>query len=141
MSRPTKAQREKVRAMYGDRCAYCGQPLSDRWHADHLEPVRRDWKLVETDRGYRWKAGPPTRPEFDIVENFMPSCAPCNIDKHAMSLEEWRKKLSRTLDVLNRNYPTYRHARRFGLVTETASPIAFYFKRVAFDAARAGEAS
>ena len=46
-----------------------------------------------------------------------------------MNLEEWRKKLSRTLDVLNHNYPTYRHARRFGLVAETAQPIIFYFER------------
>ncbi|HGO6126547.1 HNH endonuclease [Burkholderia cepacia] len=131
MSRLTKAQREQLRSKYDGRCAYCGDPLSEHWHADHFEPVRRDLKLVETDRGYRWRSGPPTRPEFDVVENFMPSCAPCNIDKHAMSLEAWRAKLSRTLEVLNKNYPTYRHARRFGLVAEIASPIVFYFERVA----------
>ncbi|MBR8034637.1 HNH endonuclease [Burkholderia vietnamiensis] len=137
MSRLTKAQRDELRGKYDGRCAYCGMPLSERWHADHFEPVRRDFKLVETDRGYRWRSGPPTRPEFDVVENFMPSCAPCNIDKHAMDLEEWRGKLSRTLDVLNKNYPTYRHARRFGLVVETAAPIVFYFEKVAAEAARA----
>ena len=129
MSRLTKVQREQVRQMFAGRCAYCGAELAERWHADHFEPVRRDTKIVQTDRGYRRKSGPPTRPEFDVVGNFMPSCAPCNIDKHAMNLEEWRKKLSRTLDVLNRNYPTYRHARRFGLVAETAAPIVFYFER------------
>lgn len=141
MSRLTKAQREHVRAMFDGRCAYCGEPLTERWHADHFEPVRRDFKLVQTKRGYRYRSGPPTRPEFDVVTNFMPSCAPCNLDKHAMSLEAWRTKLSRTLEVLNRNYTTYRHARRFGLVTETAAPIVFYFERVAAEAARAGAAS
>jgi len=141
MSRLTKAEREHVRAMFDGRCAYCGVPLTERWHADHFEPVRRDFKLVQTKRGYRYRSGPPTRPEFDVVTNFMPSCVPCNLDKHAMSLEAWRAKLSRTLDVLNRNYPTYRHARRFGLVTETAAPIVFYFERVAAEAARSGAAS
>ncbi len=141
MSRLTKAQREQVRATFDGRCAYCGEPLTERWHADHFKPVRRDAKIVQTERGYRWRSGPMTRPEFDVVSNFMPSCAPCNIDKHAMDLEEWRKKLSRTLDVLNRNYPTYRHARRFGLVAETAQPIVFYFERVAAEAAHSGAAS
>jgi 5-methylcytosine-specific restriction endonuclease McrA len=129
VKRLTKAEREQVRQMFDGRCAYCGELLSDRWHADHFAPVRRDVKIVETNRGYRWRSGPPTRPELDVIDNFMPSCAPCNIDKHAMDLEEWRKKLSRTLDVLNRNYPTYRHARRFGLVAETSAPIVFYFER------------
>ncbi|WP_155122461.1 HNH endonuclease [Burkholderia ubonensis] len=89
-------------------------------------------------RGYRFKSGPPTRPEHDVLENHMPACAPCNIDKHAMPLEAWRAKLSRTLDVLNRNYPTYRHACRFGLLTETPAPIIFYFERVAAEARGAG---
>ncbi|WGS45730.1 HNH endonuclease [Burkholderia sp. JSH-S8] len=138
MIRLTKAQREQVRQMFGGRCAYCGAGLTARWHADHFKPVRRDLEIVQTARGNRFKSGPPTRPEFDVFENFMPSCAPCNIDKHAMDLEEWRKKLSRTLDVLNGNYPTYRHARRFGLLIETSAPIIFYFERVAADAGSAG---
>ncbi|RQX94991.1 HNH endonuclease [Burkholderia stagnalis] len=138
MSRLTKAEREQVRQMFGGRCAYCGTELTQRWHADHFNPVRRDLAIVQTERGYRFKSGPPTRPEFDVFENFMPSCVPCNIDKHAMDLEAWRKKLSRTLDVLNGNYPTYRHARRFGLLIETPAPIIFYFERVAADAGGAG---
>ncbi|KWE83344.1 HNH endonuclease [Burkholderia ubonensis] len=138
MSRLTKAQREQVRQMFGGRCAYCGAELSNRWHADHFEPVHRQLDLVHTERGYRFKSGPPTRPEHDVLENHMPACAPCNIDKHAMPLEAWRAKLSRTLDVLNRNYPTYRHAGRFGLLHETPAPIIFYFERVAADARGAG---
>ncbi|KVN20693.1 MULTISPECIES: DNA methyltransferase [unclassified Burkholderia] len=102
--------------------------------------LRQDivWCLSGGAWAYRFKSGPPTRPEHDVLENFMPACAPCNIDKHAMPLEAWRAKLSRTLDVLNRSYPTYRHARRFGLLTETPAPIIFYFERVAADAGGAG---
>lgn len=131
MSRLTKTQREKVRQMFGGRCAYCGVELGEKWHADHVEPVRRKCDIVQTPKGYRFTSGPMTRPHFDVFENFMPACAPCNIDKHAMSIENWRGKLERTLDVLARNYPTYRHALRFGLLTEQNQPIVFYFERQA----------
>jgi 5-methylcytosine-specific restriction endonuclease McrA len=115
----TKQQREALRAKYEGRCAYCGEQLGDRWHADHLEPVRREW----------WKKeGGMERPENDHLANLMPACAPCNIDKHAMSLEEWRKKLERAPEVLTRNNPTYRHALRFGLVCEMGSRVVFLFE-------------
>lgn len=71
-----------------------------------------------------------SKPLLDVPENMMPACPPCNIDKHCMSMEGWRLKLSRTLGVLSRNNPTYRHAVRFGLVAETDKPIVFYFERV-----------
>jgi 5-methylcytosine-specific restriction endonuclease McrA len=117
----TKKQRETLRAKYDGRCAYCGDQLGDRWHADHLEPVRREW----------WKKdGGMERPENDTEANLMPSCAPCNIDKHAMPLEEWRKKLERAPEVLTRNNPTYRHALRFGLVSEMQTKVAFLFECV-----------
>jgi len=130
MSRLTKAEREQVRQKYGGRCAYCGEPLQARWHADHFEPVLRRTEIARKDGRAYWKSGPPTRPERDVAANHMPSCPPCNIDKHAMSLQSWREKLARTLEVLNRNYPTFRHAVRFGLVQETNHPITFYFERV-----------
>lgn len=103
-----KSEREAVRLKFAGMCAYCGEPLGERWHADHFEAVRREW----------WKkGGGMERPQNDTLENLMPSCAPCNIDKHAMSLEDWRRKLENAADVLRRNHPTYRHAVRFGLVT------------------------
>lgn len=117
----TKAQREQLRNRYSGLCAYCGKPLGDRWHADHFEPVRREW----------WnKTGGMERPEHDHIANLNPACAPCNIDKHALTLEAWRKKLQGAAGVLARNHPTYRHAVRFGLVQETGAPVIFHFERV-----------
>ena len=55
----------------------------------------------------------------------------CNIDKHAMTLEDWRRKLQNAAEVLRRNQPTYRHALRFGLVQETGATIVFHFERLA----------
>lgn len=122
----TKAQRNALFNRFGGRCAYCGAPLGLRWHADHVEPVRRG--LVFQQGKGLVPNGQMDRPENDRFDNLMPSCAPCNIDKHSMSLEAWRQKLQSACDVLGRNNPTYRHARRFGLVVETAKPVLFHFE-------------
>lgn len=115
----TKKQRGVLREKFGGRCAYCGKTLGERWHADHFEPIRREW----------WKKdGGMERPQNDTLENMMPSCAPCNIDKHAMTLEDWRLKLQGACGVLQRNHPTYRHAVRFGLVEETGARVVFHFE-------------
>lgn len=132
----SKAQRARVFAMFDGKCAYCGQPLPERWHVDHLEPVQRDLKMVRGERSWKLVSGAPLRPERDVPENYMPACPPCNIDKHAMSLEAWRGKLQRTCKVLADNYPTYRHALRFGLAVETGAQIVFHFERVAAKTAK-----
>lgn len=125
----TKAQRATLRAMFGGRCAYCGVELGDLWHADHFEPCER--KLTYSRARQRLvPTGEFHKPESNRIENMMPACPPCNIDKHAMPLEGWREKLARTLEVLKRNNPTYRHALRFGMLEEKPAPIVFYFERV-----------
>lgn len=116
----TKAQRAALREKFGGRCAYCGKPLGDRWHADHIEPLRRnDWCKVPS---------PPMHPERDTLENHNPACAPCNIDKHSMTLEDWRGMIERTNDVLARDVSTFRRALRYGLVTVQPKPVVFYFE-------------
>ena len=128
----TRTEREAVRVKFDGRCAYCGELLGARWHADHIEAVERklEWAERADGKGRTLRStGEFHRPERHTLENLNPACPPCNIDKHSMSLEEWRKKLSRAVDVLTRNNPTYRHAKRFGLIAETGSPISFYFEQ------------
>lgn len=125
--RLSKADREAVRAKFGGRCAYCGEHLGERWHADHFEAVVRDMRY-EPGRGFV-PTGTMLRPQHDTLANLMPACAPCNIDKGSNSLDWWRGKLQGATGVLARNNPTYRHARRFGLVAETGAQIVFYFER------------
>lgn len=123
----TKEQRATLKAKFGGRCAYCGIELGDRWHADHFEPVQRELKYIS---GQGLKAtGKLERPERDTLANMMPACGPCNIDKHSMSLEQWRGKLGRAPEVLGLYNPTYRHAIRFGLVIETQAKVTFFFER------------
>lgn len=134
--RLTKPQRAELREKYAGRCAYCGSELGERWHADHIEAVERKMKFVREGHLTRLRpTGELHRPEHDCIENMNPACAPCNIDKHMMKLEDWRGKLSRSLDVLARNQPTFRHAVRFGLLDLKPAPIVFHFERVAAAAA------
>ena len=119
----TKAQREQIRLKYGGRCAYCGCELPDRWHVDHIDPiVRNDWLKVPL---------PPNYPERDSIENMNPACQPCNIDKHSMSIEEWRKIISRSNEVLMRDVSTFRRAIRFKLLDVVNVPVTFHFERCA----------
>ena len=124
--RLTKAQRATLRGKYDGLCAYCGAPLGDRWHADHFEAVLRGYAPAtpENPQGI-------LRPERDVIENLMPACAPCNLDKMSYTLEQWRAKLSRSIESLLRYSSTFRHAQRFGLVAATAAPVVFHFEKIA----------
>lgn len=57
-----------------------------------------------------------------------PACPPCNIDKHSMSLEDWRGMIERSNEVLARDVSTFRRAVRYGLVTLSPKPVVFYFE-------------
>lgn len=126
MAKLTKAQRAAIGAMFDGLCAYCGQPLGERWHADHLEPVLRGY--AETS------ASNPQgilHQHRDVIENIMPACAPCNLDKTAYTLDQWRAKLEKSCASLLRYSSTYRHALRFGLVSDTGNAVVFHFERAA----------
>lgn len=132
----TKAQREAVRMMYGGHCAYCGVQLSKRWHADHVEPVGRITRWVSASSTNGWKPGhyEPTgemeHPERDVITNIKPACHHCNIDKSNFPLERWRAHLQDGCARLHRNYSTYRHSLRMGLIIEVKGPILFYFEKM-----------
>ncbi len=124
----TKAQREQIRLKYGNKCAYCGCELNNRWHADHLEPLHRD-SIYDKEKKKFVFAGTCQYPENEHFENYMPSCASCNITKSTMTLERFRTYIQQTVDSLNKNhYAAYKFAKRYGLVQETIKPVVFYFE-------------
>lgn len=51
----TKQQREKLRGMFGGVCAYCGTLLGDKWHADHILPVRRNSEYITVYSLEEWR--------------------------------------------------------------------------------------
>lgn len=127
----TKKQRADLRMKFGGKCAYCGVELTGKWHADHVESVYREWKFVRDKDGRLRTAttGKLYRPENDRLDNFFPACAPCNIDKGASPLEEWRKRLEDLAENCRRNVSAFRHAERFGRVTIVAGPVIFWFEK------------
>ena len=137
----SKAQRETVRMMFGGFCAYCGVLLGKTWHADHVDPVVRCYQygeMVTSGHGFtsyqsyghgKKKIKRLDSPENDCAENFFPSCRACNIHKSVFGLEAWRIELGELTGFLQRGYPTYRHALRFGLIVETSTPIVFWFEK------------
>lgn len=120
--RLTKAQRTTLYGMFDGRCAYCGEQLGERWHADHVDAVLRYGNAMD-------------RAENDRIENLMPSCAPCNLSKATYTLGQWRVALAKHVDSLNNYNTPYRLAKKYGLIVETAQSIVFHFERAEKEAA------
>ena len=121
----TKAQREQLKNKFGGHCAYCGDQLGDKWHADHIEAVKRD--IIHVGGG-KLVSGEMTRPHLDTIENMNPACVPCNLNKSSMSIEGWRGVLGGYRKALIRDSHTFRHSLRFGLVAFTDKPVMFFFE-------------
>lgn len=131
----TKRERETLRGKYGGCCAYCGNPLGARWHADHIDPVMRRSTWVK-GKGLV-PTGEMDWPERDAVHQMNPACAPCNLYKGALSLESWRTAIEHLNDLLLRDSGPFRHALRFGLVKEARRSVVFHFERLAMDDSKA----
>lgn len=135
----SKSRRAAVREMFGGNCAYCGHPLGEKWHADHVEPVMRNTKYVRDSNGslivnngrIKTKLVGFYMPENERDDNYFPACIPCNIDKTCNPLEVWRKQLQDKINVALRASTPLRHAQRFGLVQFSDAPIVFYFEKLA----------
>lgn len=112
-------KRKKVFEKYDGLCAYCGCELSKIWHIDHLLPVVRNPRTGEKEF-----------PERDKIENMMPSCPSCNINKHSDSLERFRDLISGFVNSLNRDSTQYKIAKRYGLIKETEMEVKFHFEQV-----------
>ena len=149
----SKSQRAQVFAMFDGKCAYCGCDLPERgWHADHIEPIMREWwkkrpvKMVDIVDGKirtweeKQKAG-VLRPENERFDNYFPACRACNIDKSCMPLESWREWLEHKPTVLRNNHSAWRHAERFGLVAVVQTKVVFYFEKQSLRSALTPEAT
>jgi hypothetical protein len=110
--------------MFDGRCAYCGNELGAKMHADHVEPCIR----VATDPWSQPIKPYMIKPERNTVANMMPACAPCNLHKGGHSLEGWRLYLERSAEIMRRDYSTFRAGVRFGIIAVNEQPIRFYFE-------------
>ena len=123
----TKKQRELIFNKYGGKCAYCGCELMRGWHIDELKPIRRNKKWDRKKRAWIYD-GTCRHPDRLHIDNQMPACASCNINKHSMSLEEFRRLVGGFLTSLNRDSTQYKIAKRYGFIEEVVKPVVFYFE-------------
>lgn len=121
-----KKQRAELKQKYDGHCAYCGEVLGDRWNADHFNPIRRNWRYVKGVKQYT----DSEHPEHDHIDNYMPSCISCNLDKNSLDIEDWRQMIANKVTCLNRDNATYQKAKRYGLIIETGADVVFYFEKV-----------
>lgn len=114
----TKKEREFLYGKYGGKCAYCGCDLPKRWHADHIEPIRRnvDGTMEHPER-------------HGVMDNYNPSCPSCNIIKKQHTLEQFRDLISGFIKSLNNYSVQYKFAKKYGLIKETEEKVVFYFEK------------
>lgn len=118
----SKSDREKVRHMFGEKCAYCGKPLGKTFHVDHVKPIYRG-----LPDHYREK-----RPDIvgkDEIDNMFPACPRCNRWKSTLQLEQFRVELSLQIERLRRNSAQFRLSEDYGMITIVHSPIVFWFEK------------
>lgn len=134
-----KADREKVFNKYRGKCAYCGCDLQKGWHVDHVEPCRRltESKMVEQRSTgvyprYKFvtKVVGYVNPSANHIDNYMPSCPSCNINKHGFTIEQFRNHITGYLNSLNLRMVQYKMVKKYGLIEETGKQVVFYFETV-----------
>ncbi len=118
-------RRDRIKAKFGGSCAYCGEPLGDKWHIDHMEPVVRDF--VFTGSGTK-QTGKCEHPDRKNEANEVPACIPCNMNKSSLPLERWREQIASRLEALRKYSADYRTALRFNFVTENDIAVIFHFE-------------
>lgn len=124
----TKNQREILFSKYNGKCAYCGCDLQKGWHADHIEPCRRNSHY--NSKTHRWEFdGTYVNPELNHIDNMNPSCASCNINKHSMTIEQFRDSIQQFIPSLNEYITQYKIAKRYGLIKETEMKVVFYYEK------------
>jgi 5-methylcytosine-specific restriction endonuclease McrA len=81
---PIKIDRHLVYGKFNGRCAYCGNDLEFKdMQVDHFVP-----KTKFDGNG------------VDSIENLMPSCKECNMDKGNMLIDEWRGRLINAVETV-----------------------------------------
>ena len=106
----SKSVRERVRAKFGGRCAYCGQPLGKTFALDHHYPIGVYGERADTE------------------DNLFPSCIQCNHYKGEESIETMRRLIGRTFDNMVKKSLTGRIAAAYGLLKRPAGGVRFYFE-------------
>ena len=88
-----KIDRRKVYEKYDGHCGYCGKEIEfKKMQVDHIFPnSRRHW--LKANEEIKKEEG-ITFDNIDDFDNLMPTCRRCNHYKRALSVEQFRHRLS-----------------------------------------------
>ena len=111
-----KAIRDKVKAKFGGRCAYCGQ-MPEKLCIDHFHPVAKAHVLKAEGK------------DVNHIDNLMPACFSCNNYKMSWDIEWFRQELKCQVGRAREHSINFRLAERFGQLQPTPKPIKFYFEK------------
>jgi 5-methylcytosine-specific restriction endonuclease McrA len=124
-----KKVRQQVYEMFDGKCAYCGCDMELKgMHVDHVAPIRRN-KRWDTGK-LKWIEAGCGNPDGHTIDNMLPACASCNINKHSMTLEEFRAAIEQFVKSLNLYSTQYKIAKRYGLIQETNIKVLFYYEQI-----------
>ena len=116
-----KVDRKIIWGKFGERCAYCGEPLKNEsgkyMQIDHVKAIHR-----------HHKTGKARRPIHENIDNMYPSCPRCNNYKSSMSLETFRSQVKLALTRLEK-IASYRNALRFGMIKLKKWDGVFWFEK------------
>lgn len=100
--------RTAIFASYKEKCEYCGRNIQQRdMHIDHIIPTNIG-RCTDAEINQYLQELEDAGFVRDCIENYLPSCGPCNIEKsnHVYSASNLRHfheiAKSHTLDILNR---------------------------------------
>lgn len=116
----SKKKRLQVYEKCKGHCAYCGCELDIKdMQVDHIEPIYK----------YETAYGAGAAGFLDDIENLLPACRQCNFYKSTFSIEDFRKRIQRIKDNLQKTF-IYKLALKYGIVTENDKPIVFYYEKM-----------
>ena len=96
-------------------------------HVDHVKPIKRKNRYNKHTK--KWERTDVVKyPQRDTLDNMLPSCAPCNLWKHSMSLEKFRRSVATQAEKLYKKSPGFRLLFRFDIIEYDDKPIKFYFE-------------
>ena len=115
-----KKVRQQVLDKYYGHCAYCGCQLTMKTlQVDHIKPILRGWEFADEQRGE------------DDIDNYFPSCAPCNRRKGTESVEGFRHELEMCHQRMMNTNANYRQLVRYGQIKLiNDGKVEFYFEKV-----------
>ncbi len=128
--REIKRFRRIIYDKFDGRCAYCGQEIEIKdMQIDHIIPkknflmhIKNKWKIPEF-------LSRLTENNINHKDNLFPSCRVCNHWKDTFDIEAFRNEIECQVERLNKFYPNYRRACRYGLIKEVPNDVIFWFEK------------